>query len=92
MSWRRRGRALVCGALLAMTCLATVPGTGSAFPIKWWMFPTVGDPDGPSGNGLLRIRVGSLTLAFISLRTSGAYQVFILPLTATKDVRTGPIR
>ena len=69
MSWKRRGRAVMVGALLAMTCLAAVPSTGGAYPIKWWVFPQLGEPDVP-GSGTILIKLRGTTLLFAKLGSS----------------------
>lgn len=84
MSWKRRGRAVVCGALLATTCLAAMPSTGGAFPIKWWLPPQIGDPDGPGGTRLLKIRLGSFGLQLVPTRSGWLVMAFVAP-TATSS-------
>ena len=85
MSWKRRTRAVTCGALLVVAGLVMMPSTSGALMIKWHFPPQVGDPDVP-GNGttLIKLRGGSVMF--------GRYSTLgwcLIPTSASR-VRSAP--
>ena len=85
---KRRTRAVALGTLLAIVCLLALPAESGALPYKWWLYPTVGDPDGPGGTGLQTWRFGSLTLALTSLRGYWFSPLIIVPISITRSDRS----
>lgn len=81
MSWKRRTRAVAWVALLSMACSLTMPSASTAFPIKEWMPPAVGDPDFPTLGGFLYFRLGSYSLLISTSPRGIAFLVLIPAIT-----------
>lgn len=85
MSWRRRTRAVAWGALLMLACSIVLPSTSAAFPIKWWLYPAMGDPDLPNGGSQL-IKVRGYELSLIQMPYFG---LLVVPLFTSSIMERG---
>ena len=85
MNSKRRKRAAIWGALLALMCLTVIPGTSSAFAIKWY-FVAGGEPDEP-GSGTYLIKIGGWSL---SLQRVAASAWVLLPVSHAESARSLP--
>lgn len=62
MNPKRRTRAVFLGALLVMACLTAIPAPSHAFVVKWWDPPMLGEPDLPTGTGVIRTKWFQISL------------------------------
>ena len=80
MKPKRRKRAVAFGAMLALACLTAIPATSAAYMIKWYFTSAVGDPDQPD-YGVVRIRLGLISLRLLDTGSSLASSRFMLVVT-----------
>ena len=64
MNPKRRKRAVFLSTLMVVACLTALPTASDAYIVKWgwWYPPLLGEPDLPTGTGLIRIKGFQISL------------------------------
>jgi hypothetical protein len=94
MSKKHRVRVVAAGLLLVMAALTLLPVTSGAFMIKFRdpdQYPTVGDPDDPSGTGIV-IRVPFMNYSLRLMKVGGFLPVLFTLSDDARLSRGQPLR